>query len=146
MKIDGVQKPSKTGRIRKAKRVGVYSFRLYMPSTNFQLPGKTAGWVGTGIYLKAGQTARISAGGIITCGPWGSWPFGPDGELNQVASVSAPAPGLVRNGLVARAGYLPVYIGSSGEITADRDAQLIVALNDDWTADNDGHWMLSIAY
>lgn len=117
-----------------------------MQSKNFQLAGNSSGWVGTGIYLKAGQTAQISANGIITFGPMKSWPFPPDGEANKEAVIGAPAPGLTRNSLVARAGYLPVFIGSSGEITAERDAQLIVACNDDWTADNDGHWMLSIAY
>lgn len=117
-----------------------------MPSRNFPLPGKTKGWVGTGVYLKQGQTARISASGLISFGPFGSWQFSPDGELNRFAQGGAPAPGLVANSLVARAGTIATYIGSSGEIAADRDAQLIVALNDDFPDDNDGHWMLTIDY
>ena len=117
-----------------------------MASKNIPIPGKSKGWIPTGIKLKEGQTAKISASGLVSFGPWGSWQFSPDGELNRFAQGAAPAPGLVANSLVARAGYSPIYIGSSGEITAERDSQLILALNDDYTDDNDGHWMITVTY
>lgn len=117
-----------------------------MPKKNIPLPGKTKGWLATGIYLKEGQEAKISGSGLISFGPFGSWQFSPDGELNRIAQGGAPAPGITANSLVARAGYSPIYIGSSGNITAERDAQLIIAANDDWSDDNDGHWMISIEY
>ena len=117
-----------------------------MTKKNIPIPGKTKGWIATGIYLKEGQKAMISASGLISFGPQGSWQFPPDGELTKFAQGGAPTPGLVANSLVARAGYSPIYIGSSGSITAERDVQLILALNDDFTDDNDGHWMVSIEY
>jgi hypothetical protein len=117
-----------------------------MAKKNIPISGKTKGWIATGIYLKEGQKAMISASGLISFGPWGSWQFSPDGELNRFAQGGAPAPGIVANSLVARAGYSPIYVGSSGSITAERDVQLILALNDDFPDDNDGHWMVSIEY
>lgn len=113
---------------------------------NLPLPGKTKGWLPTGVYLKPGETAKISASGLISFGPFGSWQFPPDGEMNRMAQGASPAPGMTANSLVARAGMGPIYIGSSGEITAERDAQIVVALNDDFPDDNDGHWMISIQY
>ena len=117
-----------------------------MAKKNLPLPGKSKGWLATGIYLKEGQTAKFNASGLISFGPFGSWQFSPDGELNRFAQGGAPAPGLVANCLIARAGFSPVYVGSSGEISAERDSQLIIALNDDFPDDNDGHWMLTIEY
>jgi hypothetical protein len=115
-----------------------------MAVKNLPLPGKSKGWLGTGVYLKPGQSAKISANGLISFGPFGSWQFPPEGELTKFAQGGAPAPGLVANSLVARAGAGAEYIGSSGTITAARDAQVIIALNDDWPDDNDGHWMVTI--
>jgi hypothetical protein len=117
-----------------------------MSKKNVPVPGKSKSWLGTAIYLKQGQTAKINANGEISFGPLGTWKFTPEGELNRTAEGSAPAPGLVKNSLVARAGGSAAYIGSSGEITAERDTQLLVAINDDFTDDNDGYWMLTIEY
>lgn len=106
--------------------------------------GKDQGWRSTGIEMKEGETAYITASGIISFGPFGSWPFGPDGEDNSRADAGAPAPGFTKNSLVAMAGSLPKYIGSSGQIKAASDCVLQIANNDPWTADNDGQWNVSI--
>lgn len=117
-----------------------------MPTFSFQLAGTKQGFQGTGIHLKAGQTANISAGGTITFGPFGSWPFSPDGEVAKAAGGNAPAPGLTANSLVARAGGEPQYIGSSNPITAICDCVLEFAANDDLAMDNGGYWTVSIQY
>lgn len=109
-----------------------------------RIRGKDQGWRSTGIEIKEGQTAYITATGIISFGPFGSWPFGPDGEENAVADGSAPAPGKVKNSLVAQAGSMPQYIGASGQITAATDTVLQLACNDPWCGDNDGYWNVSI--
>ncbi len=89
-----------------------------------RIGGKHEGWKSTGIEIKKGQTAYITASGIISFGPWGSWPFSPDGEQNVIANNHSPAPGLTKNSLVAQAGSLPVFIGSSGSIKAAQDTVL----------------------
>ncbi|WP_442264676.1 hypothetical protein ACSIGC_09965 [Tenacibaculum sp. ZS6-P6] len=109
-----------------------------------KIRGKDQGWRSTGIEMKEGETAYITATGIISFGPFGSWPFSPEGEDNSVADGSAPAPGKVKNSLVAQAGSLPQYIGSSGQITAATDTVLQLANNDPWSGDNDGFWNVSI--
>lgn len=106
--------------------------------------GKDQGWRSTGIEMKEGETAYITASGIISFGLMGSWPFGPEGEDNSRADAGAPAPGFTKNSLVAMAGSLPKYIGSSGQIKASSDCVLQIANNDPWTADNDGQWNVSI--
>lgn len=113
---------------------------------NVVIAGKSHGWVHTGIYLKEGKRAKISASGLISFGPFGSWQFPPDGESTRTAQGNVPGPGLTANSLLARAGYTPQYIGSSGELVAERDSALIIAINDDYTHDNDGFWTVFIDY
>jgi hypothetical protein len=115
-----------------------------MAKKTIPLPGKTSGWMSTGISLKEGQTAKIKATGEISFFLGGQWKFSPDGEMNQVADGNSPAPGLVKNSLVAKAGGAAAYIGSNGEITAESNAQLMIAANDNYSNDNDGYWTVVI--
>lgn len=110
----------------------------------FVIGGKMAGWLNTGIQLYKGQQARIAATGSISFGPFGSWPFTPAGERNKLAVGSAPAPGLIKNSLVAKVGGTPMYIGDGALITSQYDGPLLVAANDEFTGDNDGSWNLVI--
>lgn len=115
-----------------------------MIQKRIQLSGNYRSWLPTGIFMRAGQTAQITATGTISFGPFGSWPFSPSGQEDRAAGPNAPAPGLTANSLVARAGGEVQYIGASGTITADAAAQLELATNDDWTADNGGRWDVTI--
>lgn len=115
-----------------------------MIQKRIQLAGNYQGWLPTGIFLRAGQIAQISATGTISFGPFGSWFFSPSGQQDRPAGANAPAPGLTANSLVARAGGEVQFIGASGAITADADGQLELAANDDWSADNGGYWNITI--
>jgi hypothetical protein len=115
-----------------------------MATKTMPLPGRAPSWRETGIFLKTGERATISAEGSISFGPWGSWVFTPEGELDRLAGSGAPAPGEIANSLVARAGFTARYIGAKGEIVCERDSQLLIAANDDWARDNGGHWTVTI--
>lgn len=108
------------------------------------LAGNCRGWFPTGIFLRAGQTVQITATGLITFGPFGSWPFSPAGQEDKSAGAGAPAPGQTANSLIARAGGEAQFIGASGSITAESDAQLELTTNDDWVADNGGSWDITL--
>ncbi|WP_299676674.1 hypothetical protein [uncultured Tenacibaculum sp.] len=134
--LDGVSSMLKT----ENKELNIASGRVFSE----RIGAKHQGWKSTGIEIKKGETVHITASGIITFGPWGSWPFSPNGEFNVTADHGAPAPGLTKNSLVAQAGGLPVFIGSAGTITAAQDTVLQIAANDNWSADNDGGWYLTV--
>lgn len=110
---------------------------------NLALYGKQPNWLNTGIELYQGQRARITATGTISFGPFGSWPFGPEGE-NKAADPSAPAPALLRNSLVAKAGPTPAYVGKDRMIQAQVDGPLYLAANDNFATDNDGAWNIHV--
>ena len=116
-----------------------------MDSKTIYLPGKHQGWFPTGIYGNKGDVFRIEGSGRISFGPFGSWPFEPNGELARKAGGGAPFPGATANSLVARAGGVCEYIGYSGQIKVHSDvAHILIALNDDYAADNDGTWTVTI--
>lgn len=110
----------------------------------FTIGGKMGGWLDTGVKLYAGQQVRITATGKISFGPFGSWPFTPAGEAGKIAERGAPAPGLLKNSLVAVVGGGVIYIGDSKLITSQYDGPLLVAQNDNFAPDNDGAWNLVI--
>jgi serralysin len=122
-----------------------YIRSMYPKSLSYTLflPGKQEGWIDTGIDLYAGQLVDIRATGSISFGPFGSWPFGPEGE-NKNAGDNAPGPGLKANSLVGFTGKNPIYVGASRRIKADSDSRLQLAANDDLTGDNDGGWNIQI--
>ncbi len=102
--------------------------------------GKQRSWMDVGIVLYPGDRCRITAYGSISFGPFGSWPFDPNGE-NKVAGNGSPAPGFRKNSLVAKIGGDPaVFIGKDGMIHAINAGYLLIATNDDWVNDNDGFW------
>lgn len=111
---------------------------------NFTIGGKMGGWLDTGVKLYSGQQARITATGKISFGLMGSWPFTPAGEAGKIAERGAPAPGLIKNSLVAVVGGGVIYIGDGKLITSQYDGPLLVAQNDNFAPDNDGAWNLVI--
>lgn len=106
--------------------------------------GKQHSWLNTNILLNPGERCIITAYGSISFGPFGSWPFDPDGE-NKIAGSNSPVPGLRKNSLVARVAWeSPVFIGKNGTVQAANKGYLLIATNDDWVNDNDGHWNVHI--
>lgn len=111
---------------------------------NLILDGKWERWYPTGVLLLKDQQVEISASGIIKFLWGGNSPFYPSGELNRLAGNGAPAPGLIANSLVAKAGGEPLYIGNRLVISAKDDCELLIASNDDVWWDNEGAWNVTI--
>ena len=115
-----------------------------MIQKRIQLAGNYQSWLPTGIFMRTGQRAQISATGTMYFGPFGFRHSSPSGQQDRPAGPNAPAPGLTAYSLVARTGERVRFIGASSCITADADAQLELAANDDWSADNGGYWNITI--
>lgn len=73
-----------------------------MIQKRIQLAGSYRSWLPTGIFMRTGQSAQISATGTISFGPFGSWSFSPSGQEDHAAGPNAPAPGLTANSLAGK--------------------------------------------
>jgi hypothetical protein len=116
----------------------------FRPAVRVILEGKWDKWKPTGVIVTKGQQVRITASGKIAFFHGGSWQFPPAGEATKIAGNGAPAPGLIANSLVVKAGGAPIYVGAGATITAQATTELLIAANDDFFWDNDGFWEVLI--
>ncbi|MBC8042158.1 MAG: hypothetical protein IAF08_01820 [Rhizobacter sp.] len=110
----------------------------------FSMDGNVQGWFETTVFLATGQTAMIAADGYLA--PAGSpmLLMSPTGHDFEVAVSPAPLPGGNLYSLVAKAGGRVHYVGFSGEVTAERDTWLNVAVNDHCSQRYEGRWQLTV--
>lgn len=117
-------------------------------SHNFNI-GAASGWVDTGLYVSAGQTLSISAGGqVVSGGTSGITPNGithwADGGEAIPGSAMLTTNALVMS-LVGRIGSGSVLgIGSSKSWTAANSGYLYLGANDDRFDDNYGSWSVTV--
>ncbi len=104
-------------------------------------------WMDSGTQMVAGQTYRISAGGIAYFAGDDGSAVGPGGQPHP-AGANAVAPGLTAYSLVGKIGPagIPFQVGPRRTIVAPATGELYLSMNDEATAfnDNRGAWVATI--
>jgi hypothetical protein len=115
-----------------------------------------ADWTPTGVELRRGDLAEITATGVAHFGqgPIASLP--PEGipqggkctrarAVQRTRQTALPAPTLNCFSLIGRIGRGdPFEIGRSAKVTAEAPGELRLGVNDDFRIDNSGHWLVTI--
>ncbi|MBW3597569.1 MAG: alkaline phosphatase family protein [Planctomycetes bacterium] len=123
------------------------------------VPGNAA-WVETGLWIAAGQTIAIQAGGEVQfrrpsaesprdrcrAGPAGTYFFDADavGRLFPLPAAGAgPAPCYALVGKIGERGP-PFYVGARMSLAAEQSGPLYLGVNDFHHADNAGHFTVAV--
>jgi hypothetical protein len=104
------------------------------------VPGSTKS-LDTGLDLQEGAVVEIRAEGDIRWNTGTSETCGPTGALRYTRSENKPIPGVNTGALIGRIGPDSkefFYIGAGQQIGAFRSGRLLLGINDDNVADNDG--------
>lgn len=106
--------------------------------------GPDNAWVQSPIQVRSGQRVRVEATGTVTLD--GRPNITPEGFPGQ-RSRNMPMPNQNAGALIARIGFNspPLYVGSSGEIIADRDGILYFAVNYPKTAGSRGAFAVRVS-
>lgn len=105
-----------------------------------------AGWVDTGVDVRAGQVVYFDARGQVT---WGRGRRdGPAGERNSPDNDARPLPTRPAAALIGRiGGDEPFFIGDeTGAIRVRESGRLHLGVNDDYLADNSGSFRVVVSY
>jgi hypothetical protein len=106
-------------------------------------------WNDTGIQVRRGQTVYFSATGRVRWG--GSRQHGPAGENNSPFNAGRPMPQRPGAALIGRIGDedrsdLFFIGGEPGPFQMRGDGRLYLGINDDYIADNSGHFRVIVYY
>ncbi|MEW6320006.1 MAG: LecA/PA-IL family lectin [Acidobacteriota bacterium] len=106
-----------------------------------------AGWVDTGIDVRAGQSVYFEASGRVR---WGrDRRDGPEGESNSPYNAARPLPNRPAAALIGRIGSSEEYffIGNEqGPIRMRASGRLHLGVNDDYLEDNSGSFRVVVYY
>jgi hypothetical protein len=97
-------------------------------------------WTDTGINVRAGDTLRFGASGIVSWGPGRR--DGPEGEPGSPYNANRPMPDRPGAALIGRIGINePFFIGSdTRSFRARSSGRLYLGINDDYLQDNSGNF------
>jgi hypothetical protein len=102
-------------------------------------------WTDTGVRLRAGETFRIDASGMVNWGPDRS--DDPSGEVNSPYNANRPMPNRPGGALIARVGNgAPFFVGAGTQsFRASTTGQLFLGINDDYLQDNSGSFRVLVS-
>jgi hypothetical protein len=105
-------------------------------------------WTDTGITVRAGDTLRFDASGVINWGPGRQ--DSPEGELNSPYNANRPIPNRAGGALIGRIGTGMsdvFFIGSDrGTFRARTSGRLYLGVNDDYIQDNSGSFRVIVEH
>ena len=102
-------------------------------------------WTDTGINVRAGQTLVFDADGQIRMSNNGNDFAVAGGATSGRRAANSPVPSAPAGGLIARIGNrAPVYVGDRRALRAPASGRLYLGVNDDYLADNEGQYRVTI--
>ena len=101
-------------------------------------------WTDTGIVLRAGESFRLDANGLVNWGPGRS--DGPAGELGSPYNGNRPMPNRAGGALIGRVGNgEPFFVGpGQTSFRASTSGRLYLGVNDDYLGDNTGSFRVFV--
>jgi len=117
---------------------------VIVPGTAGPVSQGGTGFIDTGIILEPGQTATITATGVVdACG--GACPAGPDGAAPPFFGVGPVIPIAPAGALVGEVGTAPWQVLGSGPTVVSGSGDLLLGTQDgyDWS-DNSGSFTVTI--
>jgi hypothetical protein len=105
-------------------------------------------WTDTGIEVRAGDTLRFDASGVVTWGPGRQ--DNPEGEFNSPYNANRPIPSRPAGALIGRigTGMSDVFFigGDRGTFRARTSGRLYLGINDDYLQDNSGSFRVVVEH
>jgi Ca2+-binding EF-hand superfamily protein len=102
-------------------------------------------WTDTGINVRAGETLRFDVIGQVRLSDNPGDVADQGGTPSARRAANAPVRNAPAGGLIARIGNgQPVYVGERRAVRAPSNGRLYLGVNDDYLADNEGQYQVSI--
>jgi len=112
---------------------------------NFIVVDPTVRWTDSGIDVREGDTLRFDVDGRIQLSDNRSDVADAAGSVTNRRAEQAPVNSAPAGGLIARIGNsTPVYVGDRRALRAPRSGRLYLGVNDDFLADNEGEYRVSV--
>jgi hypothetical protein len=103
-------------------------------------------WTDTGIDVRAGQMLTFDADGEIRLSDNPGDFAAPGGSSTGRRAANSPVNSAPAGGLIARIGNgSPVYVGGRTAVRAPTSGRLYLSVNDDYLADNQGEYRVTIS-